>query len=330
MRRRSLVAGILVLVAVLLALSWFGWSREGLTPVAPASPGAEAIDELYLFIAFFAIAIFLAVMVPLALILGRYRARGLPRGAEGPQVRGNLSLELAWTVVPLGIVAVIVAVTLYQAGTIADPEPAAGAPDELTVRVEGRQFYWRYVYPNGAIAIDRLRLPVDREAHLIVTAPDHDVVHSYWVPALGGKVDAIPGQTNDLRYLPTRTGVFEGKCAELCGIQHAAMLFDVEVMPAGDFDRWLEQTGREQAEAGVPLGEALFVGVCTKCHFAAPEYAPSIAGNPLLADDESMREIVRNGRGRMPAVGKGWTEREMNALLAYLYTLAPQEQADGG
>jgi cytochrome c oxidase subunit II len=324
--RRTLVAAVLVALTVILAGSWFGFSgRQGLTPVEPTGPAAEGIDELYLFIGFFAALIFLSVMIPLALILARYRERGLPRDAEGPQIRGNTRLELLWTAASMVVVAILVGFTLYAAPGIEDPARAGDEANAIDIQVEGRQFYWRYVYPNGAVAIDRLRLPVDRLARLHITAPEWDVVHSYWIPALGGKRDAVPGEVNELELLPERTGVFDGKCGELCGLQHSAMNFEAEVLAAEEFDAWVEQ-----AAEGEELGQTIWEDVCSKCHFAAPEYAPNIAGNPLLGDADAITQIVTQGRGRMPAVGRGWSERELEALTEYLATLAPQETDDGG
>jgi cytochrome c oxidase subunit 2 len=324
-QRRNFVAAVLVAVVVVLAGSWFGFSRiNGVSPVEPESPAASSISDLYLFIGAFAAAIFLSVTIPLALIIARYRERGLPREVEGPQVRGNVRLEVGWTVASFVIVIVIVAFTLYKADGINNPQPAAraaasaggsiGAADRLPVEVEGRQFYWRFVYENGAVAIDHLRLPLDRVADLTISAPDYDVAHSFWVPALGGKLDAIPGVTNHLRMLPEKVGTYRGRCAELCGIQHAVMNLEVEVMPSAEFDDWLEQQGGAQPG----LGKEIFEGVCSKCHFAAPEYAPNIIGNPILGDRQQLVQLVENGRGRMPAVGKGWSDRELDALAGYV------------
>ena len=332
-RRRSLAPIILVAAAILLALSWFGWGKEGLTPVPSASPNTESINELYGIIGFFAVAIFLSVMIPLALIIARYRERGLPREVEGPQIRGNTRLELLWTIVPVLIVVALSALTLYKAPGIVDPDPAEGgtaAREDLPIVVEGRQFYWRYVYENEVVAIDRLRIPVDRLIDLDITAPGHDVVHSYWVPALMGKLDAIPGNHNHLRFRATKTGVFEGRCGELCGIQHSAMNFEVEVLSQEEFDRWLEEAGAAQTANRSDLGRTLWERACAKCHLAAPEYAPTLIGNPLLRDDDVIRETVTQGRGRMPAVGRGWTERELRALTTYVRTLAPEEGEAGG
>ncbi len=326
--RRSYVAVILVGVTVLMAASWFGWGKEGLRPVPPAASGADDINELYAFIGFFAVAIFLSVMIPLALIIARYRERGLPREAEGPQVRGNTRLELLWTAIPIVIVVVISAFTLYKAPGIIDPAGAAGE-ENLDVAVEGRQFYWRYVYANGAVAIDTLRVPLDRVVDLEITAPDEDVIHSFWAPAIGGKIDAIPGITNEFKFRAKRTGLFEGRCAELCGIQHSDMKLFVEVLPVEEFERWLEETATEQEAGGPELGQELYTGVCTKCHFAAPEYAPNIATNPILGDAAAIKTLVTEGRGRMPAVGRGWSERELDSLTRYLETIAPGGD-DGG
>jgi cytochrome c oxidase subunit 2 len=305
-----LVAGLVVLVGVGF-LAWIG-SRGGLTPVAPAGAGAKGIQDLYVFVGAFASAIFLVVTVPLALFTIRFRQGTRDRSVEGPQIRGHARLELMWTAIPVLILIAIGAFTFVKLGGIRNPAQAAGGPGELVVKVEGRQFYWRFVYENGAVSFDTIRLPVDQTVRLEITAPDWDVIHSFWVPALGGKMDAIPGLTNELRLRATKTGRFPGKCAELCGIQHSAMLFTAEVLPQAEFNSWLDR-----ATSRADLGQEIFQQVCSKCHFAAPEYAPNIAGNPLLADAAGLRNLVENGQGRMPPVGKGWSERELQALTEF-------------
>jgi cytochrome c oxidase subunit II len=305
-----LVAGLVVLVGVGF-LAWIG-SRGGLTPVAPASDAARGIQAIYVFVGAFASAIFLVVTIPLVLFAIRFRQGERDRSVEGPQIRGHARLELTWTAIPVLILIGIATFTFFKLPGIRQPARAADGEADLVVRVEGRQFYWRFVYPNGAASFDTIRLPVDRRVRLEVTAPESDVIHSFWVPALGGKMDAIPGLTNTLWLRPTRTGSFPGKCAELCGIQHGAMLFTAEVMPQEEFDGWLSgATSREG------LGQEIFEQVCSKCHFAAPEFAPNIAGNPILADPEALRALVENGRRRMPAVGKGWSEAELKALSEF-------------
>ena len=95
-------------------------------------------------------------------------------------------------------------------------------PAKIQIKVEGRQFYWNYVYPNGRVAVNELRVPVGRIIELELTAPVHDVIHSWWVPRLAGKIDAIPGKVNAL-VRGRGPGVYEGQCAEFCGAQHALM-----------------------------------------------------------------------------------------------------------
>ena len=117
---------------------------------------------------------------------------------------------------------------------------AAGTPD-LQVRATGHQWWWQFEYtgPNGQIVqvIDALHLPVGARVDVLVESAD--VIHSFWVPSLGGKLDAIPGRTNTLRLLPTRTGRFAGQCAEFCGARHAHMRFEVTVHEADGFAIWL-------------------------------------------------------------------------------------------
>lgn len=299
---------VLVILVGVGFLAWIGSEGGGLTPVPPASSGAGDIQDVYVFVGAFASAIFLIVTIPLALFVIRFRRAGRDRTFEGPQIRGNARLELAWTAIPILILVAIGAFTFVKL----DGVRAAGARPDIVIEVEGRQFSWRFRYPNGAVAFDTLRLPVDRTVRLELSAPGSDVIHSFWVPALGGKMDAIPGVDTDMTFRPTRIGTFDGKCAELCGIQHGAMLFTAEVMPQAEFDGWLaEAVDRED------LGQEIFDRVCSKCHFAAPEFAPNIAGNPILADAEALEELILNGRGRMPAVGETWSQREVDALVEF-------------
>jgi len=304
------VAGLVVLVGVGF-LAWIG--ERGLTPVGPASTNASGIQAIYIFVGAFASAIFLVVTVPLVLFTIKFRRGERDRTVEGPQIRGNARLELTWTAIPVLILVAIAVFTFVKLPGIREPAQASARGQELVVKIESRQFYWRFIYPNGAISFDTIRLPVDRTVRLVLTSPDWDVIHSFWVPALGGKLDSIPGITNELRLLPTKTGSFEGKCAELCGIQHGAMLFTAQVLPQAEFDGWLSR-----ATAPQDLGQEIFESVCSKCHFAAPEYAPNIAGNPALGDRRLVENILQEGVGRMPPVGRGWTDAEVKALVDYV------------
>jgi cytochrome c oxidase subunit II len=300
------------------------FAATGLTPVTAESPNAERIEDLYWFVSFWAALVLLAVAVPLTIFVIRYRSRGRDRTVEGPQIHGSTRLEIAWTLVPVAILVFVVAFTFYKLpGITLEDEAQAG---DLRIRVEGRQFYWQYRYPNGVIAIDRLVAPQDRLVLLEITAPESDVNHSYWVPGVGGKFDAIPGRTTETAFQAREVGVFEGQCAEFCGIQHAAMLAEIEVKPADEFDSWLDRQAQAQEAGTSDLGEQIYVGACSKCHGPEGEglIGPGFT-SAAVADPEAVAEVVRNGRGRMPAVGEEWENFQMEALTDYLRERFPEE-----
>jgi cytochrome c oxidase subunit II len=296
-------------------------AASGLTPVDPGSPNTERIADLYWFVGFWAAVVLLSVAVPLTIFVIRYRSRGRPRTVEGPQIHGSTRLEIAWTVVPVVILLIVTVFTFYKLpGITLDAE---AGEDVLRVRVEGRQFYWQYRYPNGVIAIDRLRAPADRLVELEITAPESDVIHSYWVPNLFPKVDSIPGETTETSFRG-RPGLYRGQCAEFCGIQHAEMFAEVEVVAADEFDSWLTGEAQRQETGDSDLGEQIFSGACEKCH---GEQGRGLIGPALspgaVANAASVAEIVRNGRGRMPAIGEEWDDRQMQALTDYLKEAFP-------
>jgi cytochrome c oxidase subunit 2 len=267
----------------------------------------------------FAVLIFLVVAVPLVVFAARFRSRGRS-DVEGPQIHGSTRLELAWTAAPVVILVLIAAAAFYELGVIDDPPGAKATPS--AIRVEGRQFYWQYVYPNGAISVNTLRLPVDRVATLDVRAPDGDVIHSFWVPQLNGKRDAIPGHPNTLKLKPTATGSYPIRCAELCGLQHAKMDGAVEVVPQAEFDAWVATRAKVQAtKAGeLLLGKEIFEGACVTCHGLHGEgfIGPALAGNPVASQPTAIEAAVRNGVNTMPAVGEGWSAQELHAVTAYM------------
>jgi cytochrome c oxidase subunit 2 len=298
-----------VLAAHLLAAS-------GLTPVDPDSPNTERIEDLYWFISFWAALVLLSVAVPLAIFVLRYRSRGRSRAVEGPQVHGSTRLEIAWTVVPVVILLIVTVFTFYKLpGITLDAE---AGEDVTRIRVEGRQFYWQYRYRNGVIGIDTLRAPADRLVELEITAPEYDVIHSYWVPNLLAKFDAIPGRTIETAFRG-EPGTYRGQCAEFCGIQHAEMLAAIEVIPADEFDAWLAEEARRQETGDSDLGEQVFAGVCAKCHGDEGQglIGPGLSAS-TVSNAAAVEEIVRNGRGEMPAVGADWDDRQMKALTDYL------------
>jgi cytochrome c oxidase subunit II len=308
--RRSLLLLVAMLALVLASAAAAG--NGGIAPPEPASPGAAHIRDVYWLILGVTGGIFLLVEGSLVLFMIRYRSRGRPREVEGPQIRGHTNLELAWTAGPVVILAIIAGFVFYKVSSI----QASSAARADQIRVEGHQFYWEFVYPDGTIAVDHLRLPYNRLVRLKIVGTDVD--HSWWVPALGGKLDAIPGKTNTMTFRPSKLGTFKGQCAEFCGIQHAAMIARVDVLPQDEYDAWV--AGRHNSAAA--LGKETFVGVCAKCHGLAGQggIGPAIAQSALIQERSALTTIIRHGTGAMPAVGRTWNDTQLKALFDYLKT----------
>jgi cytochrome c oxidase subunit II len=322
-RAKLLVLGGLVAVAALIPPTALG-SNGGFTPVEPASPNAEGIQSSYWFISIFAIAIFVLVEGLLIAFALRYRRRRRARFEEGADVHGATKLELMWTAGPVVVLFIIAAFVFIELPGIKNVPSADAGTAQLEIRVEGHQFYWQFEYPNGVYAIDTMRAPAGVPVSLDVTSPDDDVIHSWWIPALGGKIDAIPGVVNTT-WFQADEGTYEGQCAELCGLEHANMLASVEVMPEEEFNAWLEERRADQSAEGAELGAEMWAGVCAKCHGPDGEggIGPQLAGSATLADADAIEQIVRNGRGEMPAVGADWTDEQLDALTTYLQESPP-------
>jgi cytochrome c oxidase subunit 2 len=211
--------------------------------------------------------------------------------------------------------------------------PEAGAQGgRLDVRVEGRQFFWQFEYPNGVLTVDRLRAPAGRPVQMEITAPEHDVNHSWWIPALGGKMDAIPGQTTEYWFQAESPGIYRGQCAEFCGVQHARMAAYVDVLPAAEFDAWMREERRRQATGRSTLGAETFQAACAKCHGFEGEggIGPGLRDNPQVSDRRALIEIVVNGRNEMPAVGKALPAHQLSALARHMRSEFGQGGGGGG
>jgi cytochrome c oxidase subunit II len=309
--RAALLAVPLALVTAGAALGGNG----GVAPVAPASPNAAAIRTTYWLILGITIAIFVIVETALVVFIIRYRRGNRSREAEGAQVHGHTRTEVAWTVVPLLIVFAIIAFVFVQLPDVQDA-PKASAANSLSIQVEGHQYYWLYRYPDGQISIDTMVVPVGKVVNLTVNAAD--VIHGWWIPALGGQIDAIPGRTNHTWFQASKTGTYTGQCAQLCGVEHAHMTAQVKVVSEADYHSFL--AAHDPGSATV-AAEA-YVGVCSKCHGMQGQgaYGPPLQGRAFATDD--ITKLLRQGRegnqGRMPAVGSDWTDAQITAMIDYL------------
>jgi cytochrome c oxidase subunit 2 len=322
-----------LVLAVLVALATAGVATAangGFAPVAPASPNAHHIQHAYYLILGLTSAIFILVETLLVVFAVKYRGRGRARAVEGAQVHGHTRLELIWTAFPVVILAIIAGFVFYELPNV-DSAPAAADPIHVTV--EGHQYYWQFDYtdtPDRARSIGTLHVPAGRVVDLKVVAPD--VIHSWWIPALGGKIQAIPGRTNHT-WFQADPGSYDGQCAELCGVFHASMHATVRSESQQAYEHYLA-TWHET------IGKQIWNGVCATCHgnLGQGGYGIAIANNSLLTQKSGLEGILRNGftgsQGSMPPVGDTWTQDQIDAIAAYvkkhIYKSAPAGATSGG
>lgn len=234
------------------------------SPFAPSSPFAAAIAHLFWVTLGVCALIGLLVAAAIAYSLVRFRA---PPGAEDPaQITGNRKLEILWTVVPLGIVTGLFVMTLE---TMAQSDPIPDRSPDLTV--VAHQWWWEIRYPSGVVTANEVHIPVGRA--VLVRLESADVIHDFWVPQLGRKIDAVPGHPNSVWVSADAPGAYGGTCAEYCGFQHAWMRLLVLAEPAAEFDAWQRAQllpAPPPASSAAARGEGIFrKQACGNCHAVA-------------------------------------------------------------
>jgi cytochrome c oxidase subunit 2 len=248
--RRVLLAA--PLAAVLLASP----SRVAAEPwvVAPASDGAEIISQLFWFTLVLATIVFVLVEGLLIYSSLRFRRRAPLPIHEPPQIHGNTRLEVMWATVPALILIGLFGITVSRLG---DLSALPTDPNTLRISVTGQQFQWTFGYGNSGVkTTNDLHIPIGQP--LIFDVTSTDVIHSFWVPDLYGKIDANPGRVNRITFKAKQPGEYRGVCAELCGAGHAGMLFRVTAVTQTDFQQWLQtqQGGGAAPPAAAPPAAA--------------------------------------------------------------------------
>ncbi len=357
--RTLLGAGALLALVILAAACAPDATQDSLKP---AGPYAETIDDLFRPVFWIAVGVFVVVEGMLVYLTVRYRHRRGRREIP-PQVHGNQRLEIAWTIVP-AIILVGVAVPTIS-GIYALAAKPAGA---LEVNVIGHQWWWEFEYPGlDVTTANVLHIPVGEPVYLSLCAAGagyeeqpapsgclktatnvgDSVIHSFWVPRLGGKQDVVPGRINHLLIQADRPGVYSGQCAEFCGLSHADMRFRVIAQPPAEYEEWVRE---QQADAVTPQQGSLAAtglneflnGQCIACHAIQGTDAAGIGG-PNLTHFASrdcfagcIFDVTRANLARWlkdPSAVKGGvpggasmpdydlTDEQIDALIAYLMTL---------
>ncbi len=322
-------------------------SLPGLTehPIAnifrPLTTAAESEYKIAMFVFAITAAIFVVVAGLLTYTLVRFRRSAEDDAhAEPPQVYGSNQIELAWTVIPVLIVFVLVGVTARVTAGVEDAREPASA---VRATIVGHRWWWEIRYPDlGVITANELHVPVSGSADrrpTFLRLESRDVIHSFWVPQLGGKMDLIPNRVNSMWLDPREPGVYLGNCAEFCGVQHANMLLRVVVHPADEFDRWVEAQRRPaQDSTQLTLGKTMF-RACATCHavqglaFAKGTAGPDLThlmsrqtiGAGVLANTaENLKNWIDDAQASKPGClmpRMKLTNRQQGALMSYLQSL---------
>ncbi|MGH7814837.1 MAG: cytochrome c oxidase subunit II [Candidatus Binataceae bacterium] len=267
MRWRATLPKLAAIAAGALALAGCAGNKElPMTTLAPKSDLARWIYNLFLEVTAWDALVMAVVLVSFFLAIFFFSTR-VGEATPPSATTSNLKLEIAWTVVPALILLMI---TVPTVRLIFRSQPAVASKGSLQIEVVAHQWWWEFDYPDGMKTANELHLPVGREVRLNLRSAD--IIHSFWVPALGGKRDVIPGQINELTLIANVPGEYYGQCAEFCGLSHANMRFRVFVQKDPQFAMWMKHQLAPPVASAADTGPAaegakLFAdSECTACH----------------------------------------------------------------
>lgn len=313
-----------VVWSIVLMAGLLGAGCSGIqSTLDPASREAERISNLFWWMAAGAIVIWLTVI---GLVI--YAIRADPQRRS--QRRDSFLIIGGGAVVPTVVLAVLLIYGLAPIPVLLAPAPEGS----LQIAVSGEQWWWRVRYqpPGGGVIelANEIRLPVGEPVQFKLDSPD--VIHSFWIPSLSGKVDMIPGRVTWLAVRPTKTGIFRGACAEYCGTSHALMNFSVEVMENGDFRRWLEHQSTPAPPPGEQLGvrgqELFLANGCGACHRVRGTSASGVIG-PDLTHVGSRLSIAAGALHNEPEDFQRWiahtSDVKPEVIMPSFHMLAPDE-----
>jgi cytochrome c oxidase subunit 2 len=309
---------------------------------APESTPAHSISNLAGFVLSITGVMFVLVAGLLTYVVIRYRRRANDDGIEPAQVYGSGPVEAAWTTVPFLIVVVL---TLSTARVIQEIQDARKPASALEVQIIGKQWWWEIRYPKlGIVTANELHVPVSQGGNRLPTFLDlraADVVHSFWVPRLMGKIDLVPNKVNSMWIEPERAGLFVGQCGTYCGTQHAKMLLRVYADTPEEFDRWVKQQKEQPAnDPTVAAGRLVFERTaCINCHAIGGSAATDRRFGPDLTHLMSRNTLASGAVSNSSANLRAWikspdqfkpgvlmpamnvSDSDLDQLVAYLTTL---------
>lgn len=350
MNKRKLIGPTIWTLIIAAPLMLYFWNYD--TTPELASVQGETVDWL-LRLEFTIAAFFFALCVVFfCYALFAFRRRTGDKG-EGLHFHSNTALEIAWTFIPLVIVLSIAFLGFQNLSVLGFEE----GTETMEIEVTGFQWAWRFHYPeqpemgiSQAITTTELYLPIDQPIHF--TTHTDDVIHSFWIPELRTKADAIPGRINELNLTPSVLGSYEVRCAELCGTDHAGMISPAEVVEQNDFVAWVDN---EIAIANDPSLKGLAVAKqygCIGCHspdgteLAGPTWQGLYEservfddGTEVIADDDYLRDSILYPNEQivegyaaniMPMdFGERMTPEEIEEVILYIHGLSG-EQSEAG
>ncbi|MCU1450447.1 MAG: cytochrome c oxidase, subunit [Acidimicrobiales bacterium] len=329
MKPKAATAAVVVLAGGVLA----SCSKHAPSIVDPKGTEAHKISGIWWLMCGMASATY--IVVAGFILVAAFRGRGTVEGRPS-RVRDSSFIVIGGIIVPAVILVVLAAATVNASNNLRRPEK-----NPLRVEVVGKRWWWAVTYPDQNITTaNEIHIPVGRPIEFALDSDN--VIHSFWVPQLGGKLDLIPGQRNVWRVKATRAGTYRGECAEYCGIQHARMNFVVIAQTPASFDTWAIQHERPPAEPAGQLeanGQQVFMRApCAGCHTIRGTVANGTIG-PDLTDIGSRRTLAANTIPNTPGYLAGWIldsqsvkpgnlmppislePRDLQALLAYLRSL---------
>jgi len=333
----------------LLSLTLSACLDSPMSTIDTVTEWGREINSLYLLTTIITGLVFLAVAVPFCYALWRFRAKDDDDDRLPEQIRGNHKLEILWTVIPI-VLLVFIFLPTFELILKQHEEPPK---DALRIQAIGHQWWWEFRYPDlGITTANELFVPENTPVAIELTSDD--VIHSFWIPRWGGKVDNLPGVTNLIQYVTPKIqdpegDYYWGHCAELCGLSHARMRFQAVVLTQERFDSWQESFNEPPlvVSAMEKKGQELFMTkTCFTCHAiegtnAAGQIGPSLtnfgnrrmlASGTLNNTDDGMHIWLRDSVDALPgeqkikpgslmmfAPGFELTDADIEALTAYLH-----------